>query len=549
MVKTIVVGRPGTGKTTWLLNKVAEINDIKRIIFISFTRKAIREARERAKNLGAEEEDLTYWRTIHSILARELGLKKENFLTDSDLSVFFEKEKIQFNSYFSAPNPEDVAFFQFTDIDELSDGEKIIALKSRIEHLSGRSTRNMEREEIAEMIRKYCGDYLDDLNDIRFKLNSGIDFLADIIFRYNVLKSTLEKIDYEDIIFKWIENPTTLSADYLFVDEFQDLSPLLYKVIKIMEGQTKEQYYAGDDAQAIYTFMGANPVIFLKEIREVGKNNLVVLNISHRLRKNIAELANKIGKNIQSVESVYIETNKEGGSIVYVYNEWQLLQFLKNCEYDDTVFLFRTNYEKKKFKEMLIREGIAFFEYGFGKRVWTFSLIRLFNAILKLRNGESIKNEELLEIIERIPSNPYLVWGIKKQLKEGKLTETLVGKRDVWSVKEINNILFKKESLKKIEDFCNDVTLLRFNKGEDDKFKALKIKLDMSPKEINGTHLTLSTIHSFKGGEAKNVFLNYKLKRRKIDINDEIRVFYVAVTRTKDNLFIISETIPKEFHF
>jgi superfamily I DNA/RNA helicase len=547
-MKTIIVGRPGTGKTTWLLERIAEINEPERIIFISFTRKAIREARERAIKMGAEEKDLKYWRTIHSILARELGLKKDNFLRDEELSEFFAQEKIHFNSYFSAPNPDDYAFFTPLDIDELSDGEKILALKGRIEHITCKSTRNMSREEIAQMIRKYCADFLTDLQDFRFRLSTGIDFLADLIWRYNRLKDRLGKMDFEDIIFEWLKNPTTLDADYLFVDEFQDLSPLLYQVIKVMEEQTKEQYYAGDDAQAIYTFMGANPQIFIKEIEEAKKGNaeLIELKISHRLKKNHANLANKVGKYTQSALPVEIIAKEDGGEIIHIYNEWDVVEYLRKLEYEDTVFLFRTNFEKRKVKEMLIREGIAFFEYGFGKRVWTMSFVRLFNAIIKLRRGERITNEELVEIIKRVPSKPFLIRGVKKQLETGKFMETLLGKRESWSAREINDILFRKESPKKIEDFCKDITLLRFKKGEEESFKALKIKLETNPRMINDKHLALSTIHSFKGGEAKNIILNFRLRRKKINFDDEVRVLYVAVTRTKDKIIIIEDTIPSE---
>ena len=498
--------------------------------------------------MGAEEKDLKYWRTIHSILARELGLKKDNFLTDAELSEFFSKEKIQFNSYFSNPNPEDYAFFTPIDIDELSDGEKILALKGRIEHVSCVSTKKMSKDEIAQMVRKYCADSLTELQDFRFKLSTGIDFLADVIWRYNRLKERLGKIDFEDIIFEWLENPTSLDADYLFVDEFQDLSPLLYQVIKAMEAQTKEQYYAGDDAQAIYTFMGASPLIFVKEIEEAkkGKAKLVELKISHRLKKNHAELANRIGKFTQSALPVEIISKEEGGEILHIYNELDVIEYLRRLEHEDTVFLFRTNFEKKKIKEILIREGIAFFEYGFGKRVWTPSLVRLFNAIIKLRKGERVANEELVEIIRRVPSKPFLIRGVKKQLETGKFAETLLGRRTSWSAKEINDILFRKESPKKIEDFCKDVTLLRFKKGEEESFKALKIKLDKNPKIINNEHLTLSTIHSFKGGEAKNIVLNFKLRRKKINFEEEVRVLYVAVTRTKDKIIIIEDTIPSD---
>ena len=83
-MKTIVLGPPGTGKTWTLLNKVDDYlkkTDPDKIGYFAFTQKAANEAKERAiKKFNLTEDDLPYFRTLHSLAFRKLGIKKENVM-------------------------------------------------------------------------------------------------------------------------------------------------------------------------------------------------------------------------------------------------------------------------------------------------------------------------------------------------------------------------------------------------------------------------------------------------------------------------------------
>ena len=83
-MKTIVLGPPGTGKTTTLLNKVDDYlkeTDPDRVGYFAFTQKAAYEARDRAiKKFNLTEDDLPYFRTLHSLAFRKLGLKKDQVM-------------------------------------------------------------------------------------------------------------------------------------------------------------------------------------------------------------------------------------------------------------------------------------------------------------------------------------------------------------------------------------------------------------------------------------------------------------------------------------
>ena len=92
----IVLGPPGTGKTTFLLEKVEKFleegTDPRSIAYLAFTKKAATEALDRAvEKFMFDAEDLPYFRTIHSLCYRQLNLKKSDVLGKQDLKCCFLK--------------------------------------------------------------------------------------------------------------------------------------------------------------------------------------------------------------------------------------------------------------------------------------------------------------------------------------------------------------------------------------------------------------------------------------------------------------------------
>ena len=104
-MKTVVLGPPGTGKTDTLLKEVdkyLKTTDPNRIGYFSFTQKAAYEARDRAiDKFNLTEDDLPYFRTLHSLAFRRLGIKKENVMQRRHYADLGKKinMRIDYNEY------------------------------------------------------------------------------------------------------------------------------------------------------------------------------------------------------------------------------------------------------------------------------------------------------------------------------------------------------------------------------------------------------------------------------------------------------------------
>ena len=98
-MKTVVLGPPGTGKTTTLLKEVdkhLKQTDPNKIGFFSFTQKAANEARDRAMDkFNFSEDDLPYFRTLHSLAFRTLGIKKEQVMQSAHYTDLGKKIKMR----------------------------------------------------------------------------------------------------------------------------------------------------------------------------------------------------------------------------------------------------------------------------------------------------------------------------------------------------------------------------------------------------------------------------------------------------------------------
>ena len=319
----------------------------------------------------------------------------------------------------------------------------------------------------------------------------------------NSYKKTYGLIDFTDMLDKFLKNGTVKGKlDVIFVDEAQDLSKIQWDMLeKIEKENDADVWIAGDDDQAIFGWAGADVMSFIE-----WKATEVPLQQSKRVPSEIQKAALSIVGRIEEyrLDKKYYPKKEKG----------QITEVIKIADIDMSkgswLILARTNSLLKEIPKMLKQKGL-FFKTSDGKNSIGKNLYEDIEYWNKMK-----KNEKIPEIIEQ---------RILERIKDKKPNLELE-----WH-----------------EAFNNEAS---------DKIDYLRVLL-ANKERIDGTpRITISTIHSAKGGEATNVvlFLNETTNtikaasKSRAKRDEEYRVWYVAVTRSMQNLFLIKNNNKrKEF--
>ena len=486
-MKTIVLGPPGTGKTTTLLKKVDHYlkeTDPDKIGYFAFTQKAAYEARDRAiKNFNLTEDDLPYFRTLHSLAFRKLGLKKDQVMQPRHYKDLGKKLGFPV-SY--AEHQEDHGIFT-------SDSEylQIIQLAQ---------LRNITPEQQYNR-REHTQDLeLDKLHIIHNELK-----------RY---KKEYNLIDFNDMILNFIKSDLSPKFDVIFIDEAQDLSLMQWDMTKTIWNKTEDTFIAGDDDQAIFKWAGADVDSFI-----ALQNQMINLPLiqSHRIPIKVHQLVMGIVNRIKHrINKTWQPKTNEGSlhrhfdidSVDMSSGEWLVLARTKHMlkEIEDTLYRKGLYYETrhKRSYEKDIQEAATDWEH--------------------LRQGQLLSYKQIEKIYGYMSPDHR-----DKKLMQGMTKGSFYG----------INQLTKDFGLK-----TNKVWFEAFNEAGTRRIEYLR-KMRANGEQLNKKpRIELSTIHAAKGGESENVVLLTDLTKTTLDTyeknpDDENRLFYVGATRTKENLHII----------
>ena len=491
-MKTIVLGPPGTGKTTTLLNLVEKylkkINP-NRIGYFAFTRKAAHEARDRAiAKFNLTEEDLPYFRTLHSLAFRRLGIQKQNVMEKrhyADLGnklgfpVDYEENEQEMNGIFSTK----------------SDYLRIIQLAK---------LRNISFE------KQY--DLKEHTQDVEF---NKLKIIANELERY---KKEYGLIDYNDMILNFIRSNSSPNFDVVFIDEAQDLSLMQWKMVKTIWNRTTDNYIAGDDDQAIFKWAGADVDSF---IALDGK--FIRLTQSHRVPAKIHEIAMKIISKVNNrIPKLWKPKMKEGK--LTIHSNFRDIDMSQG----EWLVLTRTRSLLDELEDILYQKGY-FYKNKF-KKGYESDLYESITQWEKWRKGGTLDYQTISNIFSYISP---------RQLEKEKIT--LMNKSDFYSLKDCQKkygLLTEKVWYEALDEApFRRVSYIR-------KMRQNGEKLNQDPR------ITLSTIHGAKGGQCQNVVLLTDLTRRTYEEYekrpDEVnRLFYVGATRTKEHLHIVE---PKDVY-
>jgi len=312
----MVFGAPGCGKTTRLMQILSdELTKVEpnEIAFVSFTRKGTYEGVERAMSqCGLKEEDLPYFRTLHSIAFRAGGYTKHDMISKVDYRNFSESMDMKFTGYYSEEfysNDDKYLFMHF-----MQKNNPVTAM--------------------------------------RYEYDIDSRKLRDVSYNYARFKEFAKVSDFTDIVERFVKVGETLPVKVAIIDEAQDLTTLQWKMCEVAFKDCERVYIAGDDDQAIYEWAGADVEYFLN----IKAQKREILDQSYRLQRKILDTAKGITKLIKKrVEKDFAPISDNG--TIFFYNSLDEIRL----NTDETwYFITRNNWHLGKFRDYLRKQARVF---------------------------------------------------------------------------------------------------------------------------------------------------------------------------------------------
>ena len=499
----VIYGPPGTGKTTTLLNMVekaiADGTAPSSIAFLAFTRKAAREARERAaRQFKLDlEKDLNFFRTLHSFCYHLSDINQNNLMGNEHLKEF--GQSVGFNLMAKGSDDYD---------DDIGSNSRDNPMMQLIQ------LARLKKERIETTYRESAVE--EPLTTVKY-INEA----------YAAFKTANNLYDYTDILEWFAEHGSRVCPPFsmVFLDEAQDLSPLQWEVAHILNDNAGRMYAAGDDDQAIYRWAGANVEHFLGV--EDGSE---VLSQSYRIPSKVHDVATRIVNRIQTRRPKKYRPKDMTGVVDRVF-----MPDMKRFAQDEWLVMAQCNYMLNDICEQLKIHGY-FFENRGSKSI-SEKLASALIAWEALCGGGEIDAMSARNLYYYMKSGSRIKRGFKAlSTIDVQSTYNLTTLQTDFGLLATGDMPWQ-EAMNNVPEHLNTYVSALLRRGEN---------LRHEPR------IKVSTIHGSKGGEANNVVLYTDIShasdqavssntlegRRMMD--DLHRLFYVGVTRTKESLYIVS---------
>jgi superfamily I DNA/RNA helicase len=497
-----IYGPPGTGKTTTLLDMVEKALEEgiapSRIAFLAFTRKAAREARERAARRFKLDidNDLSSFKTLHSFCYHLSDINQEQLMTPDHIAEF--SQEIGFN----------LTSKNLNDDDDIGANSKDNPIMQVIQ---------LARLKKQAIESAYSQSTIDEpLTTVLFVDNA-----------YRSYKAANRLYDYTDILEWFSENGGRVcpSFDLVFLDEAQDLSPLQWEIAHVLDDNSNRMYVAGDDDQAIYRWAGADVEHFLG-IEEGSE----VLSQSYRVPRAVFNIAKRISHRIKTRRPKEYAPKPEDGKVDNVFGPPMTL-LMEN----DWLIMAQCNYMLNETCDVMRQYGYYFENRG--------------NKSISEKLSSALVSWKALvaggEVDAHSARNLYYYMKSGTRIKRGFKTLSNIDVKDTFSLKHLQEHC----GLLATEDMAWDEAMDRIPEDVKTYVAALLRRGEDLTRE---PRIKVSTIHGSKGGEAANVVLftdisyasdqavsSNTLEGSKM-MDDLHRLFYVGVTRCSQNLYIVS---------
>lgn len=516
----LVLGPPGTGKTHTLLRYLDELLDAgfapEAIAFVTFTRAARADAKGRAaEKLGISQEQLPWFRTIHSTAFRLLDCtSKEVLITPPP--EFARKYGYEFSRQ-QVREDEDV------DMGIQTADDRLLAT-----HAWGRS-------------RMYDLEYTANRSPFRIERDRYLLFAE----RYDCYRQENGKIDFHDMLEMALTRDIRPSVNVAFIDEAQDLSPLQVKLAEKWFRGCHKVFVAGDDDQAIMEFQGGDPDWLVRLSKECGR--VETLTKSRRVPARVHKLALTIITNNENRVDKHYQPRSETGVLAITQSIDEAMGMIDLSE--GTFVLARNWCFLEESARELRHRHIPFVVER--RPQWSplskKTAVAAVSAVLALTKNQSISARQFERILDKIPSTKevgLLKRGIKKKASENKAPVNLDSIYSHWTHPKLADA---------IREHGVDV-LIKVPADLRHEITNLIEKYGTNPRP----RVWLTTAHSAKGRERDTVIVLPDMTRSTYNAFDdgtteereaEFRVAYVAVTRAIRRLIVIESEDPQSFPY
>lgn len=566
----MVLAGPGSGKTFVITHRIKYLIEgpginPAHILVVTFSRAAAKEMKDRFEKL-CKKSPVTFG-TFHSVffnlLKTAYGFGSEQIASD-ELRYTLIKELIKRNSI----ENEDINTLAGNLLNEIA-----LVKQDNI------SIKNYYSNSISsDTFKKIYSDYESEL-EARGKL----DF-------EDMLSLTYELLSERSDILKAVQN----RYRYILVDEFQDINFLQYNIIKLMAGEKQNITVVGDDDQSIYRFRGARPEIMLGFERDFRNVKKVFLDINFRSSTQIVNASTKlISFNSKRFPKSFKAKNGDGAPVSLIEFKNPFLEvnsiikdikdYIKSGrDINNIAVLYRTNLSPRLLIERLMRNNIPFtirdaipnlFDHWVAKDIISYiklainmgdksDLLRISNKPNRYISRDSLSSSRanIETLFDYYDDKSYM---IKRIVELREHLRTIKNLKPATALRYIRNVVGYDEY---IEEYCDmngvesddcysilgdlENSAAEYNTFNDwfvhmDEYKDELIEARKKSNE-NDKGVRLMTFHSSKGLEFDIVYIidvnegsvPYKKAKGVDEIEEERRMFYVAMTRARKKLFI-----------
>lgn len=569
----LVLAGPGSGKTAVITQRIRYLVEERHItpsdiLTITFTKAAALEMKQRACQICRGAENAVFG-TFHSVFFQIIrsSSKFQNY------SIMTEQQKLQIlrpllkgkkldcvqMSSFCEQFLSDLSFYKNTG-------------REREEKAGQNQAEQMQLHELRQAYEQCCRKrWLLDFDDI-------------LIYCYRLLTEDSGLRD------RW-EN----RFQYILIDEFQDINDVQYQIIKLLSANCENLFVVGDDDQAIYSFRGADPSYMHRFLEDYPKSRQVKLNINYRCGDRILALAARsIAHNKYRFEKEIKAGNSGENRVIATcfQNRAEELSFLTeeimtHRNEGLTAILVRTNRMAEQVSEACFRRQIPYQMrekkqdfYAQKCVVEVLSVIRFvaegrnrcdfmafMNKPVRYINREMLQKEivdlwALLEEYREDPEQYRIIQKLQQDLAMVEMLDPFGAISYIRKVMQYDCCLSPGETgekekeildelLERCREFHSHTAFLAHIAAYRSKLEQESNRKQPEADQGNAKRnpVQIMTYHGSKGLEFDTVFLPFLnsgdvphgRNLSTMELEEERRLFYVAVTRAKKSLYLSSE--------